>query len=158
MIIGLCFSDICCKKLEAFDNYFAFVKTKLWPKLVLIMQPFAFILVCIIALEFANGISLTTARIIVHRRSRSRSRRGPTYTQERNKKCDYVNTLFVAANKSCSVPPLHTYANIYEKSYKTQLWEFQQKECNPEANVFLAGLFIMFMFCYILMCIVRPSA
>lgn len=158
MIIGLCFSDICCKKLETFYNYFSFVKTKAWSKLFLIMQPFAFILVCIIALEFASGISLTTARIIVHRRSRSRSRRGPTYTQQRNKKCDYVNTLFVAPNKSCSVPPLHTYANVYEKSYQMQLWEFQQKECNPEANVFLVCFVIILMFCYILLCIVRPSA
>jgi hypothetical protein len=48
---------------------------------------------------------------------------------ERKKKCAYINPLFDAGKNACPVPPMKLYQDIYEPSYETELWEFQQEQC-----------------------------
>lgn len=64
---------------------------------------------------------------------------------EKQKKCDYANLQFPMPKKSCSAPPPYTFRDVYEKSYKMQVWEFQQQECvKPEFN---SRWFLIFCLC-----------
>jgi len=48
---------------------------------------------------------------------------------ERKKKCEYIKPLFDGGKNACPVPPMKLYQDIYEPSYETELWEFQQEQC-----------------------------
>jgi len=68
-------------------------------------------------------------------------------------KCEYINQLIPHEPFTCSKSPEDDYRNIYQKSYKTQLWEYQSKECFPDiepsrAIMSLSVIFVLFMLCF----------
>lgn len=68
-------------------------------------------------------------------------------------KCEYINQRIPHEPFTCSKSPEDDYRNIYQKSYKTQLWEYQSKECFPDiepsrAIMSLSVLFVLFMLCF----------
>ena len=67
-------------------------------------------------------------------------------------KCEYINHVIPYEPFTCSKSPEDDYINIYQKSYKTQLWEYQSKECFPDiepssAIMSLSVIFVLFIIC-----------
>uniref|UniRef100_A0A6C0L953 Uncharacterized protein n=1 Tax=viral metagenome TaxID=1070528 RepID=A0A6C0L953_9ZZZZ len=67
-------------------------------------------------------------------------------------KCEYINHVIPYEPFTCSKSPEDDYRNIYQKTYKTQLWEYQSKECFPDiepssAIMSLSVIFVLFMIC-----------
>jgi hypothetical protein len=60
------------------------------------------------------------------------SKKRKTSTEEKISKCKYVNQLFPLSLNTCNVPPNFDYKNLYSKSYKMEMWKFQQSDCQPD--------------------------
>lgn len=66
---------------------------------------------------------------------------------ERQKKCAYIKPLFDGGKNACPVPPMKLYRDIYEPSYETELWDFQQEQCGKNILAKIgAFIFIVTMF------------
>jgi CRISPR/Cas system-associated protein Cas7 (RAMP superfamily) len=89
----------------------------------------------------------TDGRYILVRRSRmtsvQRRRAYKAAEKEKQKKCDYANAQFPVTKNTCSAKPGIDYKNLYEKSYASDLWEFQQAHCLPRQYSAVGFLFIL---------------
>lgn len=85
----------------------------------------------------------------IYKASRAGSRRTKiSQYEERKKKCFYVNELFPVTETTCSVKPSeYYYKNLYNASYQTELWEYQQMECLPQKPNFTIVLFYLIIIC-----------
>jgi ADP-glucose pyrophosphorylase len=104
-----------------------------------------YLLVVLYILAIIDGfhINQNIATYMVVNRKTTRERNIKFY--EKMMKCDYANTIFPFEPKTCSKQPNNSYMSIYEKTYKMELWEYQQKECLQKVNLygFFMGLFII---------------
>jgi len=102
-----------------------------------------------------NGMSVMARASVVARVSGRRQRRAEVrYVElQKKRKCDYVKKLFSAIPNECVAAPINNVYDVY--SYKTQLWEFHEKECSPkELNIvesILAFLAACLIFAFILL-------
>jgi hypothetical protein len=55
--------------------------------------------------------------------------------KELAQKCKYAAELFPIAKNVCSVAPAKMYTDIYQRSWATDLWKFQQDQCLPHATL-----------------------
>lgn len=75
-----------------------------------------------------------------------------TKESEKTMICAYINKILPHERLTCSKPPEDHYRNIYQKSYRIQLWEYQEKECFPDikpsgAILSLSVIFVLIMSC-----------
>jgi hypothetical protein len=104
-----------------------------------------YLLVILYILAIIDGFHINQhiATYMVVNRKTTRERNVKIY--EKMLKCNYTNTIFPFEQKTCSKQPDDGYRSIYEKTYKMELWEYQQNECLQELNLyaFFMGLFIV---------------